>query len=66
MKYLIEQTNWDNGYYRLIDSATFESSKECENSYCKNGSYFTITKLDDEIQTTTRRTRGSKSQQSKD
>ena len=57
MKYLIEQFRWYNKeYYHLVNSQVFECKKEIkEASYSKNGSYFVITKLDDEIQTTRKR-----------
>ena len=62
MKYLIEQYKWDTIddkiYYHLLDSKEFISNKpiECK-SYYKNGSYFTITTLDDEVQNEPRRTK---------
>ena len=54
MIYLIEQTKWENGYYHLVNSEIFESNKNCERSYYKNGSYFNIIRLNDEIQTARR------------
>ncbi len=54
MKYLIEQFRWekDRQYYHLVNSQIFESNRELkETSYSKHGSYFVITKLEDEIQT---------------
>lgn len=59
MKYLIEQFRWYNKeYYHLINSKVFETDKNIqEKSYSKNGSYFVITKLENEVQTT-RRKRG--------
>lgn len=45
-------------YYHIVDSREFESDKEIqERCYSKNGSYFTITKVDDEIQREPRRTK---------
>ena len=54
LRYLIEQFKWyKNDYYHLVNSQEFESKKELkQTSYSKDGSYFVITKLDDEIQTT--------------
>ena len=62
MKYVIEQFKWDedNGlrYYHLTDSKEFETQMNIpERSYHKNGSYFTVTKITNEIQTSTRRTK---------
>lgn len=61
MRYLIEQFKWQGKeYYHLVDSQIFESSRELkETSYSKNGSYFVITKLEDEIQTTRTKKRGA-------
>lgn len=60
MKYLIEQFRWENKeYYHLINSKVFESNcEDLERKYSKDGSYFTITKLENEIQTTRRKARG--------
>ena len=56
MKYEINQFKWDieDGvkFYHLINSKKFEMEKAIpESSYSKNGSYFTITQVDDEVQT---------------
>ena len=56
MKYEINQFRWDteNGFkfYHLVDSKEFESNKMIpEQEYIKNGSYFTIRNLEDDIQT---------------
>lgn len=61
MKYLIEQFKWyNNEYYHIVNSQVFESNRELkETSYSKNGSYFSIIKLDDEIQTTRTKKRGA-------
>jgi len=61
LKYLIEQFKWyNNEYYHIVNSQVFESSRELkEISYSKNGSYFSIIKLDDEIQTTRTKKRGA-------
>lgn len=52
MKYLIEQFQWHNkDYYHLVNSKEFESDTELpERKYFKNGSYFVLTKLENEIQ----------------
>lgn len=59
MKYQIEQFKWHNKeYYHLVASKVFECKKpikEC--TYYKNGSYFTISKVENEVQTN-RRERG--------
>lgn len=56
MKYIIEQYKWHNKeYYHLFDSRVFESDKIIpDTSYSKNGSYFIIRKLEDEIQASKR------------
>ena len=50
--YQIEQFKWeDRNCYHLIDSKVFESNKLLKDmTYYKNGSYFTIMRLDDEVQ----------------
>jgi len=55
--YLIEQFKWTGKeYYSIVASRIIDTDKELpEKSWHKNGSYFTITKLDDEVQTTRRR-----------
>lgn len=62
MRYAIEQFRWDEldgfKYYHLADSKEFESDKIIpERTYYKNGSYFTIIRLDDEVQIPARRTK---------
>ena len=56
MKYEINQFRWDyeNGvkFFHLSNSKEFEIDKNMpEYSYSKNGSYFTIRRVDDEVQT---------------
>ena len=56
--YLIEQSRWDDNYYHIVNAKTFTLDKLIEDySYFKNGSYFTITRLEDEVQTKRKRTR---------
>lgn len=62
MKYTIEQYRWDEfegkRYYHLINAKDFESDKIIpERSYSKNGSYFTIIQIDDEVQIKPRRSK---------
>ena len=66
MKYEINQFKWDteNGFafYHLVNSKDFEIQKEIpETSYNKNGSYFIIRKIDDEVQTKQRIRKNRKS-----
>ena len=66
MKYEINQFRWDTEdgfrFYHLANSRDFEVKREIpETSYSKNGSYFIIRKVDDEVQTKQRTRKSRKS-----
>ena len=61
MRYVIEQYRWENEdgykYYHLVDSKEFESDKSMEDKDdSKDGSLFSIYKINENEVQTTRRT----------
>lgn len=61
MQYLIEQTKWEDGYFHLVNADVIDTDKNLrERTYYKNGSYFTVTKLDNDVPTIRRTKRRGK------